>query len=74
LVSDNARYVVGTFELMLNSKDSSSQNDVVLNIDERSDFSLDSIGFSSEHKNYVHIKEKVGIAVELLCPAAPVRI
>ena len=73
VVGEKVRYVVGTFQLALSCRDSSNQSDVMINIDEKSDAILSSLGFSSEHKNWIDIKEKEGMAVEFLCPATPVR-
>ena len=66
--------MVGTFALILNSRDSVDQSDSALKIDEKADVDLASLGFSAEGKNRVDVKEKEDVAVEYLCPATPVRI
>ena len=72
LVSDKVRYVVGTFNLSLNSSGANDEDTTACDIDEKDDCDLGSIGFTLDHKNRVDLKEKAGTAVEMLRPVIPV--
>lgn len=66
--------MVGTFDLIHIVTDTTNDTHISMNINRKdSDQSLEALGFSSDHKNYVDIKEKPDQVVEMLCPAAEVK-
>ena len=73
MVSDKTRFVVGTFDLILVKSELPSMTlyGGVL-IGEKEKGNLKSVRFSAEQKNFVEIRERDGVAVEMRCPATPV--
>ena len=70
LVSEEVRFVVGTFDLIFVVTDSTNATSISMTINEKDDErDLEALGFSSKQKNFVEIKEKPEVAVEMLCPA-----